>query len=102
MKQHIASFDIGLFSFAPLNGNIAQEELKDSLKRYQELNTLVLIEDYKDPIKRKIWIRSRAVFRIYWLRGGFRKLIGMLFFLPPTVGDFFYRLIAKHRHHFFK
>lgn len=45
----------------------------------------------------RIWRGGRAVLRICWLLGGWRKAIGILAFFPCGV-DALYNFIAKHRH----
>jgi len=59
-------------------------------------NTLILLEGYKKGTPR-LWIRSKGAFRILWLIGKWRKIIGVLCFLPGVVIDPFYRLVAHFR-----
>lgn len=87
------------FVFAPLKGETAENILHGPLASYAQANSLVLIENYQST-GRKIWIRSKAVFRVYWLIGDGWKIVGWLSFLPGVLGDFFYRSFAEHRHHF--
>ncbi|MDE3045184.1 MAG: DUF393 domain-containing protein [Verrucomicrobiota bacterium] len=87
------------FVFAPLKGQTATHILHGPLASYGQMNSLVLIENYRST-GRSFWIRSRALLRIYWLIGGEWKLLGMFSFLPGWIGDFFYRWLAEHRHQF--
>ena len=84
-----------IFSFAPLDGNTAARELPRVLKGWQKEDSLVLLENY-GTLKQKLWLRGRAVFRIFWLLGDFWTLLGWLCFVPIGV-DFLYRIIARHR-----
>lgn len=96
--RHILQIDRKkIFCFAPLSGTTAKEVLGKSLQEFEKLNTLVLIENYKSPQK-SIHIRSKAFFRILWLIGGVRKALGIFSFLPAFLGDFFYKIVAFHRH----
>lgn len=82
-----------LFVFAPLQGETA----KKMVPEYSEqLDTLVLIEDYRGQ-NRKTYIQSKAVFRILWLLGGGWMLLGWLYFLPSWMFDWGYRLVARNR-----
>lgn len=86
----------GQFLFSPIMGNQAKNALKGQWKRLKNANTLVLIENYHSSSPR-IWIKGRAVMRILWLIGGYRKLIGWLAFIPLGV-DQIYSFVAKRRH----
>ncbi len=87
------------FVFAPLKGETAAKILTGPLAWYGEANSLVLMENYRST-GRKIWIRSKAALRVYWLVGEGWKLVGIFCFLPGFIGDFFYRWFAEHRHRF--
>jgi len=63
----------------------------------KNIDSLILIEKFQTP-KPRTWIRGRAIMRILWLLGGWRKLIGWQAYFPLGV-DFAYRLIARYRHH---
>ncbi len=96
--RHILAIDRNLcFLFTSLNGGEARILLAEEYERYIQANTLVLIENYRLPQSRR-FIRSRAIFRIYWLVGGRWKWIGALSLLPSFMGDFMYRLFALYRH----
>ncbi len=84
------------FLFAPIRGETADEILVGSNAVYKKLDTIVLIEDFRSDA-REFWIRSQAIFRIYWLLK--RYWIGWLCFLPAWLCDWIYRQVAKHRHH---
>jgi predicted DCC family thiol-disulfide oxidoreductase YuxK len=97
---HVLDIDVHRrFIFAPLGGQTAKTILTGPLKRYAEINSLVLVESYQST-ERSFYVRSKAVWRIYWLAGNGWGGIGWLCFLPPWIGDFFYRCFAEHRHQF--
>jgi len=88
-----------LFVFAPLNGKTSREILCGPLKHYAHMNSIVVIENYQST-ERKFWVRSKAVWRIYWLAGNGWGIIGWISFLPCWIGDLLYRTVAEHRHQF--
>ncbi len=87
------------FLFAPLRGETARGILAGPQKSLKSSNSLVLAENYQST-ERRFWIRSHAIFRIYWLAGNGWGLVGILSFLPRWLGDFFYHWVAAHRHQF--
>lgn len=96
--RHILSIDQKkIFCFSPLNGSSAKDMLSKKLPSFQTINSLVLVEHFNTSYQ-KFWIYSKAVFRIYWLLGGKWKILGVFCFFPSFLGDYIYRLIAKHRH----
>ncbi len=98
--KHILEIDVHRrFAFAPLNGETAGDVLTGPQEALTRANSLILVENYRST-DRKFWIKSRAVFRIYWLAGNGWGLIGILSFLPGWAGDFFYDWTAAHRHQF--
>lgn len=80
--------------FAPFKGKAAEDKLSGKLSYLKHENSLVLIERPSGHI----WLRGRAVFRIFWLLGGKWKLLGWFFMMPCV--DFFYRQVAHHRRRF--
>jgi predicted DCC family thiol-disulfide oxidoreductase YuxK len=84
-----------LLLFAPLEGETAREILVGSNAHYARADTIVLVESFRSDA-REFWVRSQAIFRVYWLLG--RGWIGWLSFLPGWVCDWAYRSVAKHRH----
>ena len=72
---------------------------KDLLKRFNitgdTLKTvIVLVED-------RIYIRSRAIFKIFNELGGFWNFLLIFSVLPVRFNDLIYNLIAKHRYRIF-
>lgn len=87
------------FVFAPLDGETANDVLSGPQAELKNANSVVLIENYQST-GREFWIRSQAVFRIFWLTGHGWGIIGILCFLPGKLGDIVYRYFAEHRHQF--
>ena len=87
------------FLFAPLNGETARDVLCGPQTYLRKINSLVLVENFRST-DRHFWIRSRGIFRVYWLIGGQWKLFGLFSFLPSWIGDWLYRWVAEHRHQF--
>jgi predicted DCC family thiol-disulfide oxidoreductase YuxK len=88
------------FVFAPLQGDTARVKLKDLPEKWRGVDSLVFIENYKEP-QARLYVMSRAVWRICWLLGGAWTLIGWLGFLPGWLFDWGYRLVARNRHRWF-
>lgn len=96
--RHILELDVKhRFLFAPLNGDTAQDVLTGPQEYLNHVNSLVLVENYQST-ERRFWIRSRGVFRTYWLIGAQWRLFGIFSFLPCWFGDWLYRQFAEHRH----
>lgn len=97
---HLVAIDTrGILAFAPLNGETAEKVLTGPQARLRKGDSLVFAE-HCFSTERQFWLRSRAVFRIYWLLGGRWALWGLFSFLPGWIGDLFYRAVARHRHQF--
>ena len=98
--RHIIEIDTNKqFQFAPLRGDTAREILTGPQSNLRNANSIVFAENYQST-DRRFWIRSHAIFRIYWLVGNGWGLVGILSFLPSWQGDFFYNWFAAHRHQF--
>lgn len=87
--------------FAPLQGKTAKERLSILCQNAMEKNSIILLEDNPEA-KNKIYLRGKAILRIFWLIGGRWKLLGFFSFLPTFLADAIYRLVARHRHSIFK
>lgn len=88
-----------IFLFAPLQGETAKNLLKDLSPEEKSVDSLILIEDYQHAPK--IHLMAKAVFRILWLLGGGWSFLGSYFWMPKSLIDPFYRLVAKNRHWLF-
>ena len=86
------------FRFSPIRDPSAKMLLKDKWNELKGANTLILIENYNSK-EARIWVRGRAVMRILWLLGGWKKLPGALAFIPFGT-DALYCFVAKRRHRF--
>jgi predicted DCC family thiol-disulfide oxidoreductase YuxK len=87
----------GAFFYAPLESATADKIFQEH-PELKQLDSLILLENFSMHQPR-IWIGGRAVLRILWLLGGWRKCIGWMAYLPFGV-DWIYRLVARHRHRF--
>ena len=87
------------FAFAPVLGETADQILIGPQTNLRNANSLILLENYQST-ERKFSIEARAIFRIYWILGGWHKLIGIFAFFPTCLGDWVYRYIAAHRHEY--
>lgn len=98
--KHIIDIDVHKrFLFAPLKGETAKKYLTGPQSKLKNINSMVLLENY-DSTHRQFWVRSKAVFRTYWLTGNGWGLVGILSFLPAVIGDPIYAFFASHRHQF--
>lgn len=86
------------FEYTSLTGKRAGDILVGKYTHLQKLNTLILVENFKET-RPRFWIRSKGVFRILWLIGSWHKLLGVLCFLPSFLIDPLYRLVARYRNH---
>ena len=89
-----------VFLFSSLQGKAAAEHLRDIPPELKNMDSLILIENFR-RCDMRVYIGSTAVFRICWLLGSSWKLIGVLFFLPAFLFNWAYRLVAQNRHRFF-
>jgi predicted DCC family thiol-disulfide oxidoreductase YuxK len=94
--NHILALDRkNVFLFAPLYGKTFKEAFFRHRQNPPKEESMILIENYPSE---KIWFRARAVFRTYWLLGGWRKFLGVFCFAPSFLVDPFYRWIASNRY----
>ena len=78
------------FAFYPLTSEIAREKIPEN---FLQGDTLVLVEGGG-----RIWVRSKAIFRIAELLGGKFSWLGTFVHVPGL--DLFYRILARNRHLF--
>ena len=98
--RHIIEIDVDRhFLFAPLSGVTAQDILIGPQEPLREAQSLILVENYQSSA-REFYIRSRAIFRIYWHVGHGWGLVGVWSFFPCWFTDLIYRWLAAHRHQF--
>jgi predicted DCC family thiol-disulfide oxidoreductase YuxK len=83
------------FNYAALDSNASHAHLTGKNAYLKKEDTLILLENVKTK-KTKVWIRSKGIFRIFWILGGPWKFLGALGYLPFG-GDVIYRFIAHHR-----
>jgi len=89
------------FAFAPLEGETAEEALKDVPAEQKNADSMILIENYKQPDQRTL-VLGKAGLRTAWLLAGWWRLLGVFYFIVPAfITDFVYRIVARNRHRFF-
>lgn len=80
------------FMFASLQSEFGQHFLTERYLDTKELSTVYLWKP-----ERFYHTKSRAAFEIAKILGGKFKLLSYLRFLPSSLTDFFYEIVAKHR-----
>lgn len=87
-----------IFDFAPLQGSTAANVLKDLPEEMKDLDSLVLIENYKTNDK-KFYVQGEGALRIAWLLEGLLSLLGIFnWIIPAPLSNWGYRLVARNRH----
>lgn len=87
------------FVFAPLQGTTAKSLKKLLPENALSNETMVLIEKWRSE-RPQIHIEGAAALRIFWLLGGYYRLIGWLSFLPASLYNWAYRFLARRRSFF--
>lgn len=88
------------FAFAPLQGTTAQARLKNLPSHLLQVDSLILIENFQE-VDSQLFVMSRGVWRICWLLRGPWILLGWISFLPGSLFDWAYRIVARNRHRLF-
>ncbi len=96
-----------VFVFAPLQGETAAKMLGDWKSLFPDADTLVLVENYRDPsdeyeLSKRIFAFGKGGLRICWLLGGVWAIPGAISFLPSFLYDWIYRWVARHRFQWFE
>jgi len=87
------------FVFAPLQGETAEELLQDLPDQYKDVDSLILIENFRSE-DRVFHLQGKAILRISRILGGAWALLGAFWILPGWLVNLPYRLVAKNRHRF--
>lgn len=84
------------FRFVPLQTEEGRKLLRSAGLSENEVDTVVYAngESYE--------VRSSAVLEIISGLGGAWRMAGALKIIPPFIRDFFYRLVARNRHRFYR
>ncbi|MEI8365586.1 MAG: DUF393 domain-containing protein [Parachlamydiaceae bacterium] len=90
-----------LFDFAPLQGTTAKILLKDLPAALKTADSLVLVENYLEST-RQYFLFGQGAFRICWLLGGCWAIPGAISWLPSSLYNWGYRLVARNRHRLFR
>jgi len=85
----------GLFRFAPLQSDVAQELLAEHGLADHDLDSIVLIEG------EETYVKSDAAIRIGVLLGGVYRLLGPTRYLPRLLREAVYDFVAKYRYRVF-
>jgi predicted DCC family thiol-disulfide oxidoreductase YuxK len=84
------------FRFAPLQGELARDIVKQDGGDPDVLDTMYLVLDDGKVLK-----RGRAALKTIRSVGGAWRLLGVFAILPSFVLDFFYGLVARRRYKMF-
>jgi len=85
----------GLFRFAPLQSDVAQELLAERGLADHDLDSIVLIEG------NETYVNSDAAIRIGVLLGGVYRLLGPTKYLPRLLRDAVYDFVVRYRYRVF-
>lgn len=88
------------FCFAPLQGVTAARFRKQLGLENVPQDSVVLIEFFRLPTA-KSYLRSQAVWRVFWHLGGIWTIPGLLKFLPGWLFDWAYSSVACVRYRLF-
>lgn len=84
------------YAFAPLQGDIGQQLLRDRGIDTQLVDSIILIEP-----NIAYYTKAAAAFEIGKSFGGGWKLLGLLEWIPPVISNWVYDVIAKNRYRWF-
>lgn len=91
----------GRLRFAPLQGAVAQRELVPAGHEPSDLNTVLVIADYGTP-QQRVLPRSRAVLHALSQLGGVWSALATIgSFVPTSLADAVYGMVAKRRYRIF-
>ena len=80
------------FIFIPLESDEGQQVAARAGLPQGDADTVVLV------MKDRYYYRSTAVLNILRILGGAWGILYIFIIIPPFIRDFFYRLVARHRH----
>ena len=83
------------FHFSSLNSSFSKKILNDKIEKNLHGKTIIL---YTDDI---IYVKSKAVFEIIYLLGGYLKLFLLFKVIPYFILDGIYNVISKYRYDWF-
>ncbi len=81
--------------FSPIQGSLALSYLSEEERK--NLSTLVFI----DTENNRRFIRSKAVFKIFYILGGMHRWLAVFEVLPQGMTDKIYLLVARYRYQVF-
>lgn len=83
------------FHFSSLNSSFSKKILNDKIEKDFHGKTIILYTD------EKVYIKSKAVFEIIYLLGGYLKLFLLFKVIPYFILDGIYNVISKYRYDWF-
>lgn len=72
----------------------ARKLLRDKGIKFIDLQTIYFVND------NEVWVRSKAIFKIFTNFTSPWKFISFFSFLPTSITDFGYKIFAKYRYYF--
>jgi predicted DCC family thiol-disulfide oxidoreductase YuxK len=94
--QFIISRDTGkYFTYAPLQGPTAQEELSEIFKMKELPDSLILVEDGKLHVESTAALKIAGKLRFPW------NLLHTFIIIPKIIRDPLYRFVARRRYKWF-
>ena len=96
VRKLIRRDSLGLYRFAPLQGETAKQVLPEHLRQPENLSTMVLAEENDGQYQ--LVANSSAVLNVLSNLGGTSKLISYLRIVPKVLRDFVYAIVVKNRH----
>jgi predicted DCC family thiol-disulfide oxidoreductase YuxK len=101
VKFLLARDHAGRIRFAPLQGEVARETLVRYRRSPDDLETLYIVADWKQPHERLLW-RSRAVlYALDQLGGRWRVVARIGRMVPSPLADLLYLAVARIRYRVF-
>ncbi len=101
VKFVLSNSEEGVFAFASLQSDFADEELKKHGVNSLDLNSVYVLTEYGDP-SNKALSRSDAVIHILKkLKSPYPLLATIIGIIPRPVRDFGYSMVAKFRYKIF-
>jgi len=82
-----------LFTFSSLDGKKAKTLFAGNYGFLRKKNSIVLLEG------KKVWKKSNAIFRSFWLLGGQWKFLGIFFVVPGFLLHPFYAICVRCKRH---
>lgn len=76
------------FKISSLDGQTAKTLFKGNYGFLRQKKSIVFVEG------ERVWVRSNALFRLFWLLGGNWKILGSLYVIPGFIFNPIFRLLT--------